>query len=249
MSEPFVAEIRIFAGNFAPRSWAFCNGQLLPISQNTALFSLIGTTYGGDGRTTTGLPNLQGRAPMHPGTAARASPPGRSASPAARRPSRSPRPQMPPTPTATAVTATRPRRQRRRSGADGDPRHARSAATVYGAATNLDGHGRRRGGGPTGGGQPHNNLQPFLGLNFIIALAGVYPVAELTRADACPRRSACGPSRTRTCPSSAGLREHARGGAPATRAGPTSRRTRSCACSSRPSTATTRSTTPTRAST
>ena len=67
MSEPFIAEIRIFAGNFAPRSWAFCDGQLLPISQNTALFSLIGTTYGGDGRTTTALPNLQGRAPMHPG--------------------------------------------------------------------------------------------------------------------------------------------------------------------------------------
>ena len=67
MSEPFVAEIRIFAGNFAPRGWAFCNGQLLPISQNTALFSLIGTTYGGDGRTTTALPNLEGRAPMHPG--------------------------------------------------------------------------------------------------------------------------------------------------------------------------------------
>ena len=67
MSEPFTAEIRIFAGNFAPRGWAFCNGQLLPISQNTALFSLIGTTYGGDGRTTTALPNLKGRIPMHPG--------------------------------------------------------------------------------------------------------------------------------------------------------------------------------------
>ena len=68
MSEPFVAEIRIFAGTFAPRGWAFCNGQLLPIAQNTALFSLIGTVYGGDGRSTTALPNLQGRAPMHPGT-------------------------------------------------------------------------------------------------------------------------------------------------------------------------------------
>ena len=67
MSEPFIAEIRIFAGNFAPRNWAFCDGQLLPIAQNTALFSLIGTTYGGDGRTTTALPNLKGRVPMHPG--------------------------------------------------------------------------------------------------------------------------------------------------------------------------------------
>ena len=68
MSEPFIAEVKIWAGNFAPRGYAFCDGQLLPISQNTALFSLIGTTYGGDGRTTTALPNLQGRAPMHPGT-------------------------------------------------------------------------------------------------------------------------------------------------------------------------------------
>lgn len=67
MSDPFVAEIRIFAGNFAPRNWAFCNGQLLQISQNTALFALIGTIYGGDGRTTMALPNLQGRAPAHPG--------------------------------------------------------------------------------------------------------------------------------------------------------------------------------------
>ena len=70
MSEPFTAEIRIFAGDFAPRGWAFCNGQLLPIAQNTALFSLIGTTYGGDGRSTTALPNLQGRSPMHPGRGA-----------------------------------------------------------------------------------------------------------------------------------------------------------------------------------
>ena len=67
MSEPFIAEIRIFAGDFAPSGWAFCDGQLLPISQNTALFSLIGTTYGGDGKSTTALPNLQDRVPMHPG--------------------------------------------------------------------------------------------------------------------------------------------------------------------------------------
>jgi microcystin-dependent protein len=67
MSEPFLAEIRVFGFNFAPKGWAKCDGQLLPISQNTALFSLIGTTYGGDGRTTTALPNLQGRAAMAPG--------------------------------------------------------------------------------------------------------------------------------------------------------------------------------------
>src|ERR687884_551284 len=67
MSSPFVAEIRIFAGNFAPTGWASCDGQLMPISQNTALFSLLGTTYGGDGKSTFALPNLQGSAPMHPG--------------------------------------------------------------------------------------------------------------------------------------------------------------------------------------
>src|SRR6266849_9870676 len=67
MSNPFVAEIRIFPFNFPPKGWAFCDGQLLPISQNTALFSLLGTTYGGDGKSTFGLPNLQGSAPMHAG--------------------------------------------------------------------------------------------------------------------------------------------------------------------------------------
>src|SRR5690349_6128432 len=67
MSDPFVAEIRIFPFNFAPKGWAFCNGQLMPISQNTALFSLLGTTYGGDGKSTFALPDLQGSAPMHPG--------------------------------------------------------------------------------------------------------------------------------------------------------------------------------------
>src|SRR5438445_12181661 len=67
MANPFVAEIRIFAGNFAPTGWALCDGQLLPISQNTALFSLLGTTYGGDGKSNFALPNLQGSAPMHPG--------------------------------------------------------------------------------------------------------------------------------------------------------------------------------------
>ena len=67
MADPFVAEIRIFPFNFAPKGWAFCNGQLLPISQNTALFSLLGTTYGGDGKSTFALPDMQGNAPMHPG--------------------------------------------------------------------------------------------------------------------------------------------------------------------------------------
>ncbi len=70
MSNPFVAEIRIFAGNFAPKGWALCDGQLMPISQNTALFSLLGTTYGGDGKSTFALPDMQGNAPMQPGQGA-----------------------------------------------------------------------------------------------------------------------------------------------------------------------------------
>ena len=69
MADPFVAEIRIFPFNFAPKGWAWCNGQLMPLSQNTALFSLLGTTYGGDGKSTFALPDLEGRAPMHPGQA------------------------------------------------------------------------------------------------------------------------------------------------------------------------------------
>ena len=83
MADPFVAEIRIFGFNFAPRGWAFCDGQILPISQNTALFSLLGTTYGGDGRSTFALPNLQVSVPVHPGQGPGLSPYdlGRSAAP------------------------------------------------------------------------------------------------------------------------------------------------------------------------
>lgn len=173
MSEPFIAEIRIFAGNFAPRSWAFCDGQLLPVSQNTALFSLIGTTYGGDGRTTTALPNLQGRAPMHPGRG-----PGLTARRLGQRVG------------AETVTLTEAQ----------IPSHSHTARAVntQGAIgqgpTNTTALARSRLGdnlyrsgtsnvvdlasasvATTGGGQAHTNLQPFLVLNFIIALQGLYP--------------------------------------------------------------------------
>lgn len=171
MSEPFTAEIRIFAGNFAPRGWAFCDGQLLPIAQNTALFSLIGTTYGGDGRSTTALPNLQGRAPMHPGRG-----PGLTARRLGQR--------------IGAETVTLSEAQ--------IPSHSHTArATTSGANTNIPTNttALARSGGDrlytstttanvdmasetlstTGGGQAHTNLQPFLVLNFIIALVGLYP--------------------------------------------------------------------------
>lgn len=172
MSEPFIAEIRIFAGNFAPRSWAFCDGQLLPISNNTALFSLIGTTYGGDGRTTTALPNLQGRAPMHPGrgpgltarrlgekvgvetvTLTEAQIPSHSHT--ARAATQGADPIAPSNTTSMA-----------RSGGGSAYQSNTSANLVDLASETL---------ATTGGGQAHDNVQPYLTLNFIIALQGLYP--------------------------------------------------------------------------
>ena len=170
MSEPFIAEIRIFAGNFAPRGWAFCNGQLLPISQNTALFSLIGTIYGGDGRTTTALPNLQGRAPMHPGRG-----PGLSE----RRLGENGGVE-----TVTLTEAQMPNHNHlwRVSGDDGEEQSPANnylavlptPPNIFAPAANV----QPMAAGiiqSTGGNQPHNNMQPFLSLNFIIALVGLYP--------------------------------------------------------------------------
>ena len=161
MSEPFIAEIRIFAGNFAPRGWAFCNGQLLPVDQNTALFSLIGTTYGGDGRTTTALPNLKGRAPMHPGRG-----PGLTARRLGQRGG---------VETVTLSEAQMPSHT-----------HALQSLPVVGNRPSPDGSVFARTSGATpylpadtnlvdlssqildnaGGSQPHTNLQPFLTMNF-----------------------------------------------------------------------------------
>lgn len=167
MADPFIAEVKIFAGNFAPRGWAFCNGQLLQIAQNTALFSLIGTTYGGDGRTTTGLPNLQGRMPMHPG----------------RGPGLTPR-RLGETGGFDAVTLT----------TNQIPNHNHTLTANAGAANqpapaaNYVGSGSNNfhtavGSAPLapevlpsqGGGGSHDNDSPYLVLNFIIALTGVYP--------------------------------------------------------------------------
>lgn len=162
MSEPFVAEIKMFAGNFAPRGYAFCDGQLVPVSQNTALFSLVGTTYGGDGRTTFALPDLRGRSPVHPGQG-----PGLS-----------------------------DRRLGQKGGAENVtlavhqmPAHqhviqgkvlgtGQRGTPVYG----NDSPGVELGTGPldataesAGGSQPHDNMPPFLCVNFIIAMVGIFP--------------------------------------------------------------------------
>ncbi len=167
MSEPFIAEIKIFAGNFAPRGWAFCNGDLLPIAQNTALFSLVGTIYGGDGRTTLGLPNLQGRAPMHPGrgpglTDRRLGEAGGSEMVTLNSN------QIAPHTHAVRATAEAPDTN--------SPAGARpAAAPVFEAGDATKTAMSDQSVAPVGGGQPHNNLQPVLTLNFIIALQGLYP--------------------------------------------------------------------------
>lgn len=170
MSEPFIAEIRIFAGNFAPRSWAFCNGQLLPVSQNTALFSLIGTTYGGDGRSTTALPNLKGRAPMHPGRG-----PGLTSRRLGQRGGSEmvslSEAQMPNHTHSFGASSER---------ADlfgpENRRFARSSGgTAYRASTSNMVNMNDRALESSGGSQPHNNIQPMLTMNFIIALQGLYP--------------------------------------------------------------------------
>jgi len=173
MSEPFIAEIRIFAGNFAPRGWAFCNGQLLPLAQNTALFSLIGTTYGGDGKTTMALPDMQGRAPMHPGRG-----PGLTDRRLGQRGGSE---------AVTLSEAQIPNHTHAQLGSneesefDGtsNPQNALSGSVeggkeLYADANNLQPISEAAVEN-TGGSQPHNNMQPFLSMNFIIALQGLFP--------------------------------------------------------------------------
>jgi microcystin-dependent protein len=171
VADPFVAEIRIFPFNFAPKGWAFCNGQLLPISQNTALFSLLGTTYGGDGKSTFALPDMQGNAPMHPGQG-----PGLSLHDLG---------ETGGSETVTLLESEMPAHGHSVSGA--------VAPSTLNAPSNARGLARSVGGTvyqtsnaglvqmspqaltPSGGDLPHNNLQPYLTLNFCIALQGVFP--------------------------------------------------------------------------
>lgn len=168
MTEPFLAEIRIFAGDFAPRGWALCNGALMPLAQNTALFSLLGTYYGGDGKSTFALPNLLGRAPMHPGTG----------------PGLTPRQLGEATgvPEVTLQTSEIPAHSHGFAARTGstlrtDPTgsYLGTESVLYappaGATTPLSPSAIT----PAGGSAPHNNMQPFLAMTFIIALQGIFP--------------------------------------------------------------------------
>ena len=172
MSNPFLAEIRIFTAGFAPTGWAQCDGQLMPISQNTALFSLLGTTYGGNGTSNFALPNLQGCAPMQAGQG-----PGLSLRDLGETAGEQ---------TVTLLQTEMPAHSHTAQAATGGglPSPAnnawgsglKTAAGAY-AASNPSTNVQMNPFGTSiaGGNQPHNNMQPFLGLTFIIALQGVFP--------------------------------------------------------------------------
>lgn len=172
MSQPFVAEIRIVAFNFPPRGWAFCNGQLLPISQNTALFSLLGTTYGGDGKSTFALPDLQGSVPIEQGQGAGLTERFLG--------------EQSGTPTVTLLQSEMPQHRHFAvadgSGGGNQPApngnawsslSGRTPPSLYNNTANINMSPLAT--SVTGSSFPHNNMQPYLGLNFIIAMQGVFP--------------------------------------------------------------------------
>lgn len=163
MSEPYLGEIKIISWNFAPKGWAFCNGQLLAINQNQALFSILGTTYGGNGQTTFGLPNLQGRVPMHMGNGFTEGQVGGEENhtlTTSEMPAHNHFPncvsttgnQAVPTNNLWASNSTSPY-------SDQPPNSAMNPANIT----------------SVGGSQPHTNMSPYLTLNFIIALVGIFP--------------------------------------------------------------------------
>jgi len=171
VADPFVAEIRIFPFNFAPKGWAWCNGQLLPLSQNTALFSLLGTTYGGNGKSNFALPDLQGRAPMHPGQG-----PGLSLH------------DLGETGGAETVSLLESEipTHKHLVGAQNTPLggvtspagntlNRPASGNLYNIANPTPVAMAPEGLAPAGGDQPHNNMQPYLTFYFNIALQGVFP--------------------------------------------------------------------------
>ena len=170
MADPFVAEIRIFPFNFAPKGWALCDGQILPLSQNTALFSLLGTTYGGDGKSNFALPDMQGNSPMHPGQG-----PGLSLHDLG---------EIGGSETVSLLESEIPAHSHSLMGSNqlGDVPvvtnnfPARTTFNMYQSVTNANlALMAFEALPPAGGDQPHNNFQPYLTLNFCIALQGVFP--------------------------------------------------------------------------
>jgi microcystin-dependent protein len=166
MAQPYVGEIRIFAGNFAPAGWMFCEGQLLPISENETLFQLIGTTYGGDGESTFALPDLRGRIPIHQGAGFILAETGGAEEitltvqqiPSHTHPMLGSADTANATAAANAVLATS-------TGATVFPYGADAPLTTLAPASI----------GPVGGSQPHTNFQPYLCVDFIISLFGIFP--------------------------------------------------------------------------
>jgi microcystin-dependent protein len=168
MSQPYVGEIRMFAGSFAPVGWEFCNGQLLSISENDVLYSLLGTTYGGNGQTTFGLPDLRGRIPVHMGVS-RASGTTYPLGNVGGVESVTLTSQQMPVHSHTAnalSTAANLLTPQNALWADGLPIYSTGAPTAAMAGDAIS---------ATGGSQPHDNTMPFLCISFIIALVGIYP--------------------------------------------------------------------------
>jgi microcystin-dependent protein len=163
MAEPFLGEIRIVSFGFAPKGWALCDGQLMPINQNQALFSILGTTYGGDGKLTFALPNLQGGIPVHDGNGFVLGQSGGE--------------------TEHALTVSEMPAHRHTVVAGTIPPSVSSPAGAFGASLTgfypysamADGSLSPSALAPSGAGQPHNNLSPYLVLNFVIALQGIFP--------------------------------------------------------------------------
>lgn len=167
MSEPFLAEIRIVGFNFAPKSWAFCDGQILPIAQNQSLYSLLGTTYGGDGRTSFALPDLRGRTPIHVGQANSGATYQEGQKDGEEN---------------TSLTVSEiPQHTHQANASSSDADSPLPQGGILAKALNLYQNpgslvALRTGTvANTGGGQGHNNMQPFLALNFCIALQGLFP--------------------------------------------------------------------------
>lgn len=173
MSDPFLGEIRMFGGNYAPRGWAFCNGQIMSISQNSPLFAILGVTYGGNGQSTFALPNMQGRTPMHWGTGAGLSPHSLG--------------EMSGTETVTLLSTQMPAHNHQILAANEEGNNFTPGGNTLAGTTGSGGNANTYfNGSPNtnlnlasmgvaGGNQPHSNMSPYLCVSFIIALQGIFP--------------------------------------------------------------------------